>query len=156
MLKSRFLILALTLASCFGGDAVPRVQGQILIQHGNLGDPDSYMCAVSGRKGMGADCGTKYDEMVFTGEILSIAVATNDQYRLTLRPKTIFKGNPTLGMEILTAQRRCLPEMKVGDSWLFSLYRDKQSKEPASGGKVRSRTQYKAGTVDDVVRSNRR
>jgi hypothetical protein len=80
-------------------------------------------------KGMGRDCGTKYDEMVFTAQILSIASTPDDEFRLTLRPETIFKGSPTLGMQILTAQRRCLSEFKTGDSWLFSLYRDKESKE---------------------------
>jgi hypothetical protein len=129
MLRSKFLFLALALCSCFVGNTVPLLHGQIEILHGNLGDPDSYSCVMSGLKGMGEDCGTKYDEMVLTASILSIASAPNDQYRLTLRPETIFKGSPTLGMEILTAQRRCLPEMKVGDSWLFSLYRDKHSKE---------------------------
>jgi hypothetical protein len=107
---------------------VPHLQAQIEIWHGDPRAPASYRCVVSGLKGMGSDCGTKYDEMVFTARILSIAAAPDDEFRITLRPETVFKGNPTLGMEILTAQRRCLPEMKIGDSWLFSLYRDQRSK----------------------------
>jgi len=129
MLLHRFLFLVPILSSCLVGDFVPLLEGQITILHGDLGSPDSYSCSVSGLKGMGSDCGTKYDEMVFTAKILSVAPAPNDEFRLTLRPQTIFKGTPTRGMEILTAQRRCLPEMKTGDSWLFSLYRDKESKE---------------------------
>lgn len=49
----------------------------------------------------------------FTGKILAIAPAHDDEFRLTLRPETIFKGTPISGMEILTAQRRCLPEMQT-------------------------------------------
>ena len=62
---------------------------------------------------MVSDCGTKDDEMVFTAEILSIASAPNNEFRLTLRPETIFKGTPTVGMEILTAQLRCLQPSSV-------------------------------------------
>jgi hypothetical protein len=129
MLMRKFVLLVPILSSCIVGNLIPLVEGQIIILHGAPGSPDSYGCAVSGLKGMGSDCGTRDDEMVFTADILSIAPASNDEFRLTLRPKTIFKGTPTLGMEILTAQRQCLPAMKNGDSWLFSLYRDKQSKE---------------------------
>ena len=108
---------------------VPHLDSQIWEMHGLPGDPDAYSCVLSGLKGMGRDCGTKYEEMVFTAEILSIAPILDDEYRLALRPKTVFKGTPTLGMQIVTAQRRCLPEMKTGDSWLFSVYRDDKSKE---------------------------
>jgi hypothetical protein len=129
MLRRKFLFLVLILSTCLGENLVPLLKGQITILHGNPNSPDSYSCSLSGLKGMGSDCGTKYDEMVFTAKIISIAPAINDEFRLTLRPETTFKGTPTLGMEIHTAQRRCLPEMKSGDSWLFSLYRDKESKE---------------------------
>lgn len=124
-----FPFLVVLLSFCLMGYFVPLLEGQILEMHGDPGSPDSYVCALSGLKGMGSDCGTKYDEMVFTAEILSIAPAPDNEFRVTLRPETIFKGAPTLGMQVLTAQHRCLPEMKTGDSWLFSLYRDKQSKE---------------------------
>src|ERR1700733_14770298 len=122
MLRRKFLFLVLVFSSCLVGYLVPVLEGQIVILHGDPGSPDSYSCALSGLKGMGSDCGTKYDEMVFTAEILSIGPAPNDEFRLTVRPKTIFKGTPTLGMEILTTQRRCLPEMKIGESWLLYLY----------------------------------
>jgi hypothetical protein len=128
MLLRKFMFVVAPLSFCVVGNLVPLLEGQIEILHGDPGSPDSYSCYLSGLKGMGRDCGTKYEEMVFTAEILSIASAPNDEFRLILRPQTIFKGTPTLGMEILTAQRRCLPEMKTGDSWLFSLYRDEKSK----------------------------
>jgi hypothetical protein len=129
MLTRKFLFIVPILSSCLVGNLVPLLGGQITILHRDPGSPGSYSCSVSGLKGMGSDCGTTYDEMVFTAEILTIASDSNDEYRLTLRPKTIFKGTPTLGIEILTAQRKCLPAMKTGDSWLFSLYRDEVSKE---------------------------
>jgi hypothetical protein len=90
----KFSFLALMLPSCLVGYLVPLLEGQIMVQHGDLGSPESYSCDLSGLKGMGSDCGTKYDEMVFTAEILSIVSAPSDEFRLTLRPKTIFKGTP--------------------------------------------------------------
>jgi hypothetical protein len=126
----KFPLFVLMLSSCFPvGYLAPLLEGQIVVMHGDPGSPDSYSCALSGLKGMGSDCGTKYSEMVFIAEILSISPASNDEFRLTLRPVTIFKGNPIIGMQILTAQRRCLPAIKAGDSWLFSLYRNEESKE---------------------------
>lgn len=122
-------VLALILPLCFAGKLVAPLEAQIMIQHGDLGSPDSYECDLSGLKGMGSDCGTRDDAMVFTAEILSIAPAPNYEYRLALRPLTIFKGTPEVGIEIMTAQRNCLPKIKIGDSWLFSLYRDPESKE---------------------------
>jgi hypothetical protein len=124
-----FPSLVVILCVCMVGYFAPSLAGQIVVMHGNPGSPDSYECVLSGLKGMGSDCGTKYDEMVFTAEILSIAPAPDNEFRVTLRPETIFKGTPTVGMQILTAQHRCMPEMKTGDSWLFSLYRDEKSKE---------------------------
>lgn len=125
----KFTLDALMLSSCLAVSLAAPLGGQILEVRGDLGSPDSYVCALSGQKGMGRDCGTKNDEMVFTAEILSVAPAPNEELRLTLRPESIFKGTPTVGMQVLTAQRRCLPAMKTGDSWLFSLYRDKESKQ---------------------------
>jgi hypothetical protein len=129
MPRRKFWFFVLMLSSFIVGYNVPRLEGQIVEMHGDPGSPDSYVCALSGLKGMGSDCGTKYDEMVLTAQILSISPAPNDELRLTLLPETVFKGTPAKRMEILTAQHRCLPEMKIGDSWLFSLYRDKKSKE---------------------------
>jgi hypothetical protein len=126
-LKLPFLVVLLS--QCLAGCLAASLEGQIVEMHGLPGDRDSYECALSGLKGMGSDCGTKYDEMVFTAEILSITPAPDEEFRLTLRPETIFKGAPAIGMQILTAQHRCLSEMKTGDSWLFSLYRDQKSKE---------------------------
>jgi hypothetical protein len=102
MSKRKFPFPALFLSSCLMGCFAPPREAQIVEMHGYLGSPDSYSCVVSALKGMGSDCGTKYDEMVFTAEILSIASAPDDEFRLTLRPQTIFKGTPTVGMEILT------------------------------------------------------
>jgi hypothetical protein len=127
MPQDKFSLLAFSF--CLAANLAPLLEGQITEIRGDLQGGDFYTCSVSGLKGMGSDCGTKYDEMVFTAEIVSIVPAPDDEYRLTLRPETIFKGSPTLGMDIFTAQRKCLPAMKTGDSWLFSLYRDRESKE---------------------------
>jgi hypothetical protein len=125
--KSTFL--ALILSACLAEYFVPMVRGQVVVEHGGWERPDSYTCSYDGLKGMGQDCGTKYDEMVFTAEILSIAPAPNKEFRIALRPETVFKGTPTVGTEIVTSQWQCLPQMKIGETWLFSLYRAGESKE---------------------------
>jgi hypothetical protein len=111
---------------CLAGAVVPSALAQIIIVHDEP-NGDSYACGLSGLKGMGRDCGTQDDEMVFTAEILSMEPAPGGEFRLTLRPITIFKGTPKVGVEVFTEQHRCLPEMKTGDRWLFSLYRDRES-----------------------------
>jgi hypothetical protein len=123
----KFLAIILLLFACLSGAVVSPALAQITIDH-VLPNGDRYSCTVSGLKGMGRDCGTKYDEMVFTAEILSMDPAPAGEFRLTLRPITIFKGAPDVGIEVFTAQHRCLPEMKTGDRWLFSVYRDRESK----------------------------
>jgi hypothetical protein len=126
-LLRKFPIGILLLLAYVTGDAISPVHAEITTFY-DLPNGDWYACSVSGLKGMGRDCGTKYDEMVFTAEILSMDPAPDDEFRLALRPLTIFKGAPAVGIEVFTAQHRCLPEMKTGDRWLFSLYRDGDSK----------------------------
>jgi hypothetical protein len=123
----KFPAIFLLLLACLAGTAVPPALAQIANLH-DLDSNDSYVCRLSGLKGMGSDCGTKDDELVFTAEILSINPATDGEFRLTLRPITVFKGAPAVGVQVFTAQHRCLPEMKTGDLWLFSVYRDGESK----------------------------
>ncbi len=113
-LLRKFPIEILLLLVWSVGEIVTPAHTQIVILH-DLASNDPYGCALSGLKGMGSDCGTKYDEMVFTAEILSMDPAPGGEFRLTLRPLTIFKGAPGVGVEVFTAQHRCLPEMKTGD-----------------------------------------
>jgi hypothetical protein len=120
-------LLAIPLAFV-AGYFVPQLGAQISVWHGLPGDPDFYSCELSGLRGMGKDCGTNYEEMVFTAEILALDPAPDDEFRLTLRPLTVFKGTPGIGVQAFTSQHRCLPEMKTGDHWLFSLYRDRDTK----------------------------
>lgn len=119
---ANFLIFA-----CLAGAVVPSALAQIFIEN-KLPNGDSYECVLSGLKGMGSDCGTKYDEMVFTAEILAIDPGPGNEFRLTLRPLKVFKGDPAVGVKVYTAQHRCLPEMKTGDHWLFSVDREGESK----------------------------
>jgi hypothetical protein len=128
MPRRRLSIFSLVFFVGFAALLVLPLRGQIFEMHGDFGSPDTYECVLSGLHGMGRDCGTKYNEMVFTAGILTVNPAPNDEFRLTLQPEAIFKGTPGAGMEIITAQRKCLPAMRVGDSWLFSLYRDPASK----------------------------
>ncbi len=123
----KFPAIILSLFASLQVAVVHPTLAQIIIEN-NLPNGDSYDCVLSGLKGMGSDCGTKYDEMVFTAEILSIDPASEGEFRLTLSPLTVFKGAPAVGVQVFTAQHRCLPEMKTGDRWLFSVYRDRESK----------------------------
>jgi hypothetical protein len=138
MLHRNSTFLANILLTCLAGLFVPLAEGQVVVEHGDWGSPDSYTCSYDGLKGMGQDCGTKYDVMVLTAEILSISLAPDNEFRIALRPETVFKGAPTVGMEILTSQRLCLPEMKIGDSWLFTLFRAGESKDLILGYGTRS------------------
>jgi hypothetical protein len=123
----KFPAIIVLLLACLEVAFVPPALAQIVILH-DLESSDPYGCALSGLKGMGSDCGTKYDEMVFTAEIISMDPAPDGEFRLTLRPLTVFKGAPAVGVQVFTAQERCLPDMKTGDRWLFSVYRDRESK----------------------------
>jgi len=119
------------------------VQAQIItLDHDS--DGEWYSCAVSGLKGMGSDCGVQYDDMVFTATIASVHPAADGELRLTLEPETVFKGEPAIGMEIMTAQHKCLPPIKTGDHWLFSLYRDHESKE------LRVNYGSRSGPIDEM------
>jgi hypothetical protein len=159
MRHRRFSVFATSLVLSLLGSATPRATAQLTIIY-EQPDGDWYSCSVSSLKGMGKDCGTEYDEMVFTATILSVRPAADGELRLTLGPETVFKGAPTVGMEILTEQRRCLPEMNTGDHWLFSLYRDRESKEllvnygsrsgPVDAMADRLAFLHKLGTLNDT------
>ncbi len=133
----KFPAIILLLLACFSGSVVPLAIAQNVILH-DLESSDPYNYSLSGLKGMLSECGIKFGEMVFTAEILSMDPAPYGEFRLTLRPLTIFKGAPALGVKVFTAQRRCLPEMKTGDRWLFSVYRDSESKNLFVGYGTRS------------------
>jgi len=125
--KSTFLFLLL--ACGLVGHCPSLAFAQIMEIHGRPDSPDFFVCSRSGLKGMGSDCGTEYYDSVFTAEILSVTSEPNNELRLTLRPQKIFKGKPEVGVQVITSQWRCLPPMRAGDSWLFFLKQNRDSKE---------------------------
>ena len=76
------------------------------------------------------DCGTRADwySYVFVGSISGIASVENDEKALQIVPEEVFLGTPPILLTVLTSQAPCLPDLKVGDRWLF--YLRKENNQP--------------------------
>jgi hypothetical protein len=87
-------------------------------------------CAQSGLFGFSMPCGAdNYHEFVLVGTVLAIASTGKDESRLTIKPEEVFWGKPPATLSVLTNERDCMPDLHVGDKWLFNLYRRSGSKE---------------------------
>ena len=80
-------------------------------------------CTRSGLMSDLNDCGTRRDwyAYVFVGSITAIVPANKDEKKLQITPEEVFHGEPPSPLTVLTSQGECLPEMAVGDRWLFFL-----------------------------------
>lgn len=69
------------------------------------------------------DCGTRADSYtyVFVGSISAVTPVANDEKEIHLVPEEVFLGDPANNLTVLTSQAYCLPDLKVGDRWLFYL-----------------------------------
>jgi len=86
-------------------------------------------CGVSGMMGFGDDCGFENYDAAFVGKILSDDELPGDEFRLAVSPTEIFKGDLPAVVKITTRSGACMPEIRIGDEWLFSVKRDKESGE---------------------------
>jgi hypothetical protein len=85
-------------------------------------------CTRSGLHGFSMPCGAdNYHEFVFTGTILSLTPLGNEESRLTIQPNEVFWGEPPAILSVLTNERDCMPDLHIGDLWLFNLYRNRES-----------------------------
>src|ERR1700722_19873368 len=87
----------------------------------------TILCARSGLSSDLKDCGTRADwySYVFVGSISTISSVANDEKQLQIVPEEVFLGTPPLLLTVVTSQGDCLPELNVGDRWLFFLRKEK-------------------------------
>jgi len=80
-------------------------------------------CMHSGLSSNPLDCGTQYNlyAYVFVGSISAIAPTKDGEKELQIVPEEIFYGEPPNPLVVRTSQSACLPDMKIGDRWLFYL-----------------------------------
>ena len=108
-------VLAVTF-SCHGA-----ASAQIIVLH-TVGD-NTYTCVRTGLWSSHKDCGRRSDwyTYVFVGSITAISSVENDEKQLQIVPEEVFLGKPATSLTVLTSQAPCLPEMAIGDRWLFFL-----------------------------------
>jgi hypothetical protein len=80
-------------------------------------------CTCSGLTSSLKDCGMRSDwyAYVFVGIISVIRPIQDDEKQIQIFPEEVFSGKPPSPLTIQTSQAACLPEVAVGDRWLFLL-----------------------------------
>jgi hypothetical protein len=83
-------------------------------------------CMHSGLTSDLKDCGVRSDWYiyVFVGSISSIIPGKHDEKRIQITPEEVFHGEPASLLTVVTSQAWCLPELAVGDRWLFFLRKE--------------------------------
>jgi len=84
-------------------------------------DGKTVTCMHSGLMSDLNDCGVRSDwyTYVFVGSISAITPAKDDEKRIQVIPEEVFSGEPASPLSVLTSQAPCLPDLAVGDRWLF-------------------------------------
>jgi hypothetical protein len=115
----RFRHVLALLAVMFCHHGIARAQ---IITVEQIGDK-TFVCMHSGLTSDLKDCGTRADwySYVFVGSISGIASIEGDEKALQIVPEEVFLGTPPIVLTVLTSQAPCLPDLKVGDRWLFYL-----------------------------------
>ena len=87
---------------------------------------ETIACTRSGLTSTLRDCGVRSDwyAYVFVGSISAITNA-GDEKQLQLIPEEVFYGRPGNSLVVRTDHGDCLPDMAIGDRWLFFLRREK-------------------------------
>jgi hypothetical protein len=114
------LAVAIVLLSCIG---IARPE---IIEIKKVGDK-TIMCMHTGLTSDLKDCGVRSDwyTYVFIGSISTINPTGKDENNIQIVPEEVFEGVLTSPLTVVTSQRLCLPEMAVGDRWLFFLRKEK-------------------------------
>jgi hypothetical protein len=89
-------------------------------------DGKTVTCMHTGLTSDLKDCGVRSDwyTYVFVGSISSITPAKGDEKKIQVIPEEVFSGEPASPLTVLTSQAPCLPELAVGDRWLFFLRKE--------------------------------
>lgn len=83
-------------------------------------------CVHSGLTSSLKHCGVpEWYEYGFVGVISAIRPIQLDEKEIQVTPEEVFGGKPTSPLTVQTSQAACLPEMAVGDKWLFFLHEEK-------------------------------
>ena len=119
MISGRALTLLFT--ALFG---VGTASGQIIEVRTEGGK--TFTCTGSGLSSSLKDCGASRDwyAYVFVGSVSEITPIENDERELQIVPEEVFFGKPTTPLTVLTSQGACLPNLAVGDRWLFFLRKE--------------------------------
>ncbi|HVM93279.1 MAG TPA: carboxypeptidase-like regulatory domain-containing protein [Terriglobales bacterium] len=74
------------------------------------------------------DCGVHsgWYTYVFVGSIFAITPIENDEKQIQIIPEEVFAGEPANPIAVQTSQGACLPDLVVGDRWLFYLRQEKE------------------------------
>ena len=64
---------------------------------------------------------------IFTGTVLSSSDISDTEKKLQVAPHEMFRGVPASELTVVTEQDDCLPELRVGEEWLFYLQRDEKA-----------------------------
>jgi hypothetical protein len=113
----RFVLAVLTVVlSCFGA-----ARAQIM-EFREVGGK-TITCMHSGLSSDLSDCGTQSDwyAYVFVGTISAITPTKDGEKELHIIPDEVFKGEPANPLIVRTSQGACLPDLMVGDRWLYYL-----------------------------------
>jgi hypothetical protein len=80
-------------------------------------------CMHSGLTSDLKDCGlqSNWYAYVFVGSISAITPIKDDEKELQIIPEEVFHGEPANPLTARTSQSACLPNLKVGNHWLFFL-----------------------------------
>ena len=115
----RVLAVLVVALSCLGS-----ASAQIIVER-TVGNK-TVSCIHSGLMSDLNDCGVRSDwyTYVFVGSISSITQAKGDEKRIQITPEEVFHGEPASPLTVLTSQAPCLPELAVGDRWLFFLRKE--------------------------------
>jgi VWFA-related protein len=81
----------------------------------------TIMCRHTGHMSNLKDCGVHsgWYTHVFIGWISAITPIENDEKLVQIIPEEVFSGKPALPLTVRTSQGACLPDLVVGDRWLF-------------------------------------
>jgi hypothetical protein len=89
-------------------------------------DGKMVTCVHSGLMSDLKDCGVRSDwyTYVFVGSISAVTPAKDDEKKIQVVPEEVFSGKPASALTVLTSQAPCLPDLVVGDRWLFFLRKE--------------------------------
>jgi hypothetical protein len=81
-------------------------------------------CMHTGLQSYVNECDPHRYAYAFVGSIAAIQPAAGDEKKLQILPEELFQGTPANPLTVFTSQVACLPELKVGDRWLFLLWQE--------------------------------